>query len=231
MQHLTQSAIKHAARAVELSRETGDTWTIYLYTNRKTGVPYVGETSLLKPLVRAEQHAYDMENGIHSNEHMQALWDAGSRDWTFTPVATAKSKGAALKIETALIKSLPDVYNIRGRKGQKFGPIVLDDFTVDEVERRLALGDMGTQIAKDLGISTGSVSLIKNGKRLGYRRAVAAERAALCEAALADPARYANGRLVVSLTAKKHNLSVGALAWHLSVGALAWHLKTKSTIH
>lgn len=41
----------------------------------------------------------------------------------------------------------------------------LDDVTIREIKRRLALGDMQHDIAADLGINQGRVSEVNTGKR------------------------------------------------------------------
>lgn len=42
---------------------------------------------------------------------------------------------------------------------------VLNDETIREIQRRLALGDLQHDIAADLGINQGRVSEVKTGKR------------------------------------------------------------------
>lgn len=194
-------------------------YAIYTITNTTSGTVYVGCTAIEKtePIGkyaeyaghprRYGQHLYSLSRHEHYNERLQAEWDTHSPadfEWNVIEVLPAADLPEARAVERQWITAFPEVYNIKGLNG-RFGRMTpLPEGARDEVVDRLMAGELGKDIAKDLGISEAMVSVIKKqelpwlprfpkGYVADYGPGRANRRRAQYEAAMANAVMFEHG--------------------------------------
>lgn len=161
---------------------------VYALTHTPTGKVYVGLTNTDRLEIHAPvglprrfaEHLNALEREDHFNDDLQATWAGSYDDYDFRVIEDLgdMTKSAALKVENEWMKAFPEVFNIRGVKRVAAGWPRKTNEERDEVRRLLAKGFNGKQVAAMTGLSTGTVSLIKNGKDEEHAVRVAARKAA-----------------------------------------------------
>ena len=215
---------------------------IYKLTNTANGRVYYGETTTKKlvqaserqqyggHVMRLAEHLAALEAGRHYNEYVQAAYDNGETEWTFTVIQTLKpgaTKAEALAAEKAWVLSNPSCYNIRHKIGSKTGRNErLSSAEVDQILRLHALGHPGNVIAAMTGRSTASVSLAINNKRpsraIVKHEEAKREAAALIERAKANPVWRNADRTHLNVKGTVDSLKPSSwLAWHYTAQALS----------
>lgn len=148
---------------------------IYSITHKPSSQIYIGVTQTKKlqvyntrrfgPLpLRYSQHLLALARGEHYNMGLSMLWDDDETKFEFKVLQDVPPTEDHLKVEARWIKSTPKVLNERHHlKASRIS--IMDDETVSGIKEMLAAGVKGKLIADHFGVSTASVSLIKNGVR------------------------------------------------------------------
>lgn len=198
------------------------TYAIYKITNKVTKHVYIGLTTLEKTIRTINTQAYGPQvhrfaehlGGLrrqdHFNPFMQADYDAhGAGSFVFKVVEILPAdmdELEALDIERAYIRGTRSpLYNIRNAKPQRFPRLSVNEA---KVVKRLKRGELGKDIAEDLGVSTAAISLIKNRYGVNTRLDQQAKKVRKVKYALRHPVYLANGRVNLAATARKHGFNV-----------------------
>ena len=211
-----------------MQQNTEPTRFIYTLTNVNTGIPYYGETTeqgitpgctgrgvgreYMHLPKRHAEHMGFMDLGVHHNVHMQNAWDSGDTKWTFKIIAelpVGATREAAVDLEREFVRMAPRSYNIKHKIGAQSGVNSLTDEEHALIVKLLNEGHTGAAVARKTGRSTGTVSLIKNGKGT-----------ALAKRRLSVKTRQERAADVANAILRAPEYTVGGM-WHGHVNVLA----------